>query len=134
MLASTYETDVALIHELWNEYASALMAGDMERWISIWIRGGIEMSAGGLLLTGAEQIRVANRPVMDLFDAEMTISLEEVRILGDCAYSFGSYKQAITPKEGGESISNTGLFLTILEKQADGSWKIAIACFNSSEL
>jgi ketosteroid isomerase-like protein len=76
----------------------------------------------------------ANQPVMDLFDTEMTISPEDVRILGDCAYSHGSYKQAMTPKEGGEPISNAGRFLTILEKQANGSWKIAIACFNTSQL
>ncbi len=134
MLISAYETDVALIHELWNEYASALVAGDMECWISTWLRGGIEMSAAGLMLSGAEQILAASRPVMDLFDTEMTISPEDVRILGDCAYSYGSYKHAIVPKEGGESISSSGLFLTILEKQADGSWKIAIACFNTSQL
>ena len=133
MLAPSHEYDVALIHELWDEYASAFVAGDIERWISIWIRGGIEMSAAGLLLSGTEQIRAASRPVMVLFDTEMTISPEDARIFGDCAYSYGSYKRAITPKEGGESISNTGLFLTILEKQADESWKIAIACFNTGQ-
>lgn len=110
------------------------MSNDMDRWISLWISEGIEMQPAGLLLSGTEQIRAASRPVMDLFDMEMTISPQGVRILGDCAYSHGSYKQAITPKEGGESISNTGLFLTILEKQADGSWKIAIACFNTCQL
>jgi uncharacterized protein (TIGR02246 family) len=129
-----YETEVTLIHELWIEYASALMSGDMERWISLWTCGGIEMSPAGLLLSGTEQIGAANQPVMDLFDTEMTISPEDVRILGDCAYSHGSYKQAMTPKEGGEPISNAGRFLTILEKQANGSWKIAIACFNTSQL
>ena len=134
MLTSVHETDVNLIRELWIEYASALTAGDMERWISLWISGGIEMQAAGLLLSGTEQIRAASQPVMDLFDTEMTISPEDVRIHGDCAYSYGSYKHAMTPKEGGESICNTGRFLTILEKQANGSWKIAIACFNTSQL
>ena len=133
LIPSAYETDVTLIHELWIEYASALMSGDMERWISLWISEGIEMPPAGLRLSGIEKIRAASQPVMDLFDSEMTISPEDVRILGDCAYSFGSYKQAMTPKEGGESISNTGMFLTILEKHANGSWKIAIACFNTSQ-
>ncbi|HSG15876.1 MAG TPA: nuclear transport factor 2 family protein [Anaerolineae bacterium] len=133
MSTSSHEYDVALIHELWDEYASALVAGDMERWISTWNTEAKELSAAGLLLSGTEQIRAANRPVLDLFDTEMTISPEDIRILGDCAYTYGSYKQAITPKEGGESISYTGWFLTILEKQADGSWKLAIACFNTSQ-
>ncbi len=110
------------------------MAGDMDRSISLWISEGIEMQPAGPRHSGIEQIRAASQPLMDLFDTEMTISPEDIRILGDCAYSYGSYKQAMTPKEGGESISNTGMFLTILEKQANGSWKIAITCFNTSEL
>ena len=130
MLASAHETDLALIHELWDEYASALIAGDRERWISSWTLGGIEMPAAGPLLSGAGQIGAACRPVMDLFDTQMAVSPEYVRILGDYAYSYGSYKHVLTPKEGGESINYAGLFLTILEKQTCGSWKIAVACFN----
>lgn len=106
----------------------------MDHWISLWISGGIEMQPAGPRLSGIEQIRAASQPVMDLFDTAMTISPEEVRVFGECAYSYGSYKYAMTPKEGGESINNTGMFLTILEKQANGSWKIAIACFNTSQL
>ena len=134
MLRSAYIDDVALIHELWNEYASALEAGDLERWISTWVCGGIEMSAAGLLLSGTEQIRAAIRPAMDLFDTEMTVSPEEVQILGHNAYSYGSYKQVMTPKEGGESIISIGMYLSILEKHANGSWKIAVACFNYGEI
>ena len=86
-----------------------------------------------LLLSGIEQIGAALQPVIDLFDTEMTILPENVHILGDYAYSYGSYKHAMTPKEGGESISDAGMFLTILEKQANGSWKIAIICCNTSQ-
>jgi ketosteroid isomerase-like protein len=130
MSAPSREYDLALIHELWYEYASAFVAGDIDRWISLWIRGGIELSAAGLLHSGTGQIRAASRPVMDLFYTQMANCLEYVRILGDRAYSYGSYRHVLTPKEGGESFSYNGRFLTILEKQASGSWKIAVACFN----
>lgn len=130
MMAPAYENDKALIFELWDRYASALIAGDIERWIALWIREGIELTATGLLYSGSEQIREVWQPVMDLFDMEVSIFLEDVRFLGACAYSYGSYRYAITPKEGGESINDSGLFLTILERQTDGSWKIAIDCRN----
>ena len=132
MMTSAHEADVTLIHKLCIEYAYALMSGDMDRWISLWISEGIEMQPAGPRYSGINQIRAAGQPAMDLFDTKMTLSPDEVRILGDCAYSYGSYRHAMTPKEGGESISNTGMFLTILEKQANGSWKIAITCFNRS--
>jgi len=38
----------------------------------------------------------------------------------------------MTPKAGGKTIKLDGKYLTILERQADGSWKIAIDCFNSN--
>jgi uncharacterized protein (TIGR02246 family) len=132
MLTSAHETDVTLIHELWIDYSSAIMSGDIDRWISLWISGGIEMQPAGSRLSGIEQIRAASQPVMELFVTEMTISPGDVRIFGDCAYSFGSYSCSMIPKEGGESINSTGMFLAIFEKQASGTWKIAITCFNIS--
>jgi ketosteroid isomerase-like protein len=38
----------------------------------------------------------------------------------------------MTPKEGGQTIRGRGKFLSILKKQADGSWKFAIDCFNDN--
>jgi len=130
MLTTAHESDVARIYELWDEYASAFAAGNLERWLSLWTGDGIELSAAGRLLSGAEEISAASRPVMALFDTKMTISPEYVRIIADNAYAYGSYKHVEAPKEGGESIATGGKFLTILEKQASGSWKIAVACFN----
>jgi ketosteroid isomerase-like protein len=37
-------------------------------------------------------------------------------------------------KKGGYYNKSTGKFLTIFEKQGDGSWKIAIDCFNFDAL
>jgi ketosteroid isomerase-like protein len=60
----------------------------------------------------------------------MVIQPEEVRILGDWAYAHGSYAFEMAPKEGGGTRRWSGKFLDILEKQVDGSWKIAIDCHN----
>jgi uncharacterized protein (TIGR02246 family) len=123
--------DVAQVYELWNEYAAAVNAGDFERWISLWSDEGIRMPPGAPRLVGKEQIRREMRPLFDLFDtSRMIINTEEVRILGDRAYSHGAYEFEITPKAGGETKSYSGKFLDILEKQVDGSWKIAIDCHN----
>ena len=123
--------DVALIYELWDEYAAAANAGDFERWITLWIDDGIQMPPDVPRRMGKVEIRREMQPVFDLFTmSEMTIQTEEVRILGDRAYSHGTYTFDMTPKEGLETKSYSGKFLDILEKQVDGSWKIAIDCFN----
>ena len=79
---------------------------------------------------GKKQIQAGAQPEFDLVNSKMDIDLEEVRILGNQAYSHGSYSSKVTPKEGGTTTEIRGTFLTILEKQADGFWKILIDCFN----
>ena len=125
--------DVAKVKEVWNEYEASVNAEDSERWIALWIDDGIRMPPDEPRTVGLEQIRASVEPVFELFDFdEFTINPEEVRILGDRAYSHGLYGFSMTPKAGGDTIELSGKFLTILEKQADGSWKIAIDCFNYS--
>jgi len=131
MIERVQVADVAQVYELWNEYATAANDGDMERWISLWIDDGIQMPPGVPRRVGKEEIRREMQPLFDHFNmSKMIIQTEEVRILGDRAYSHGTYECEMTPKEGGETRSYSGKFLDILEKQVDGSWKIAIDCHN----
>jgi uncharacterized protein (TIGR02246 family) len=132
MLERSQVSDVTQIYELWKEYAAAWNAGDMERWISLWIEDGIQLPRGSTRRTGKERIDAKTQPLFDLFDWQMTVYPDEVKVLGDEAYSHGSRVFIKTPKEGGEPIEGTGKFLTILHRQIDGAWKIAIDCFNSN--
>ena len=124
------EADIAAINELWPQYAAAVTAGDMDLWISLWTDDGIQMPPDTPARIGKEQIRVAIQSSFNLYQWKMTINNEEVRVAGDWAFSRGTYSFTMTPKEEGETIKGTGKYLTILERQVDGSWKIAIDCFN----
>ncbi|MDJ0751883.1 MAG: hypothetical protein QNJ45_00080 [Ardenticatenaceae bacterium] len=53
-----------------------------------------------------------------------------VEVLGNQAYSHGTYGYTLTPKEGGDTMRIDGKFLTVFEKQPDGSWKMLVDCFN----
>jgi uncharacterized protein (TIGR02246 family) len=126
--------DVALVYELWNEYVAAAHNGDLERWMSLWSDDGIQMAPDAPPRIGKERIREAMQPTFDLFFlSNMVIDTEEVRILGDWAYSHGTYSFEVTPKAEGETTSHWGKSLDIVVKQADGSWKIAIDCHNYNE-
>ena len=125
--------EVAQVYEVWNELAAAATDGDMERCMAFWIDDGIQIPPDAPCRVGKAEIRARAQPLFALFDTNrMTIHAEEVRILGDRAYSYGTYEIEMTPKDGGESRSCSGKFLDILEKQVDGSWKIAIDCHNFS--
>jgi uncharacterized protein (TIGR02246 family) len=123
--------DVAHIYALWNEYAASANDGDLERWMSLWIDESIQMPAGAPRRVGKELIWKGMQPLFDLFaTSNMVIDTEEVQILGNRAYSHGTFEFEMTLKQGGQTTSYSGKFLDILEKQVDGSWKIAIDCRN----
>lgn len=132
MKSKKIENDHVLIEELWKEYASAIMAGDSDRWLELWIPEGKQMPPGAPARDGIDEIRAGNQPMFELFNWHITKFPSEIRIIGDHACSHGEYEYALTPKEGGETISGTGKFLTILTRQTDGSWKIAVDCFNDN--
>jgi uncharacterized protein (TIGR02246 family) len=131
MLERVQVADVAQVYELWNEIAAAANEGDLDRWIAFWIDDGIQMPPGAPRRVGKAQIRKGMQSLFDRFDTvKMLIQPEEVRIMGDRAYSHGSYELEMAPKAGGEPQRYSGKFLDVLEKQVDGTWKIAIDCHN----
>ena len=133
MLERVQVVDVAQVYELWNEYAAAVNAGDLERWLALWIDDGIQMPPGAPCRIGKGEIRRGMQPLFDLFDTrKIVIEPQQVLILGERAYSHGTYELEMAHQDGGETRSYSGKFLDILEKQVDGSWKIAIDCHNCS--
>lgn len=107
---------------MWNEYTAACHAGNLERWIDLWIDEVLQMPPDVPRRDGKEERRKGMEPGFDLFHmTNMVINIEELQILGDLAYSHGTYTFDMTLKDGGETIALTGKFLDILEKQVDGS-------------
>ena len=132
MVMEKLDNDVTLINDLLGEYVASIQAGDMDRWIGLWIPEGKQMPPGAPARVGLEEIREGNSPMFDLFDTKMNVFLDELRAFGDHAYTHGNYDYAMTPKEGGRAIIGSGKFLSIYKKQEDGSWKFAIDCFNDN--
>ena len=121
------------IHELFNEYSSSIISGDVDRWISLWADDGIQMPPNVPANIGKEQIRENSMGIFTLYDwGAFSIKLEEVRETDDWGYGRGTYTFKMTHKETGEIIEGPGKYSTIFEKQDDGSWKIARDCFNYS--
>lgn len=118
-----------------EEYSAALLEGNLDRWIAIWQEDGIRMPGNEPRTVGIEQIRASVAPGFELFTFdEFQINPDEIQVLGDKAYTHGLYNYAMTPKSGGETIEFSGKFLTVYQKQEDGSWKIAVDSFSGNAL
>lgn len=132
LLEEQNKADLAAIKEKLNQFAVTVNAGDFDGWISLWADNGIQMPPDTPARIGKEQIRAGMKPAFDQFILKMSITNEELRVSGDLGFARGTYTEFMTPKAGGETIEYDGKYLTILERQADGSWKVARDCFNSN--
>ena len=126
------EADISAINNNIEQYTSSMNSGDLDRWISLWADDAIQMAPDAPAIIGKEQIRAKYESILSQFTFKMTITNEEVRIGGDLAFSRGNYTVSMTPKAGGETIMIDGKYLSIEERQADGSWKIIRSCFNNN--
>jgi uncharacterized protein (TIGR02246 family) len=134
MLEKRNKADMAAIREKVHRYAATINAGDFEGWISIWTDDAIQMYPGAPARLGKEQIRAGMKPAFDNFTLKIELtSAIEVKVSSDLGYACGTYLLSMTPKAGGETIEFDGKYLSIFERQADGSWKGTHDCFNSNK-
>ena len=118
------EDVTAAVNAIWDEYEASQMAGDPDRWIALWTDEGVKMPPDEPAIDGTDQIYArAQRSMADPVD-EMVITALETQSAGDMAYSRGVFSFTFTIDETGEQEMMDGKFMTILQRQPDGSWKI----------
>ena len=78
--------------------------------------GAPSVTGDGLRKTYVDAIKDAN------FD--VTFSSDKIDASGDLAYSRGHFTEKYTDPNGKQAASNSGSYITVYKKQADGSWKV----------
>jgi len=128
------EADVSAdIEEIYTEYEASLLAGDANRWVAQWTEDPIALWPDRPAVKGASTLLEAiTADFGALSFSEMEISTEEVEVAGEWAYARGTYFLNGELKDGGEPLAVDGKFLTIFQRQTDGSWKIHRDIYNSN--
>ena len=55
---------------------------------------------------------------------EYVLDIQEVKVLGDYAFQWGTYRYNMRPRAGAEAVRTSGKLMRILQRQPDGAWKI----------
>jgi len=128
------EADIAAVEEVLHQYAVAVNTGDFELWLSLHAEDVVKMGPDAPVIFGREALRAAKQAAWDNFTLEMALYPEEAQVDGDMGFARGTYTLSITPKAGGETIVAVpdGKYLTICQRQPDGSWQISHDCYNSN--
>lgn len=126
------QPDVAAIDKILERYAEGVNRGDVDLWISLWDEKGIQMPPDVAANVGKTQIRSVVASRFSQLNIQIAISNEETWVAGNMAFARGTFTRSLSPKAGGPTTYFDGKYLTVLKRQADGSWKIFRDIFNSN--
>jgi len=127
--------DMEAINALHQRDMEASRKWDIDTLVSLWTDDIVTLSQGQPPMIGKE----ANRAAMlrlrddsrDVHIADYILSFNEVKIVGDWAFEWGTYSGTVRPVRGGDAIRTTGNVIRVLKKDSDGSWKISRAMYDS---
>ncbi len=121
------------VNAIWDEYEASLLAGDVDRWIAQWMEDGVQMPPDMSPRVGKETIYAAVSGFLSQYEyTDFVIDNEDAVANGDLAFARGTYAASFAAKSGGDPVSVEGKYMTILRRQADGTWKIYRDIFNSN--
>jgi len=124
--------DVAAIKAMATAWGQAQTAGDAAALSGQYADDAVRLDPNAPMTTGKEAILSALRAYFDRYSDEAVDNAEDVRVVGDLAISRGTYKGRATPKVPGAAvIDDKGKWLSIYQRQSDGSWKMIMDTWNS---
>ena len=126
------QDDIAAIHNLFNRYVQSAEAHDLETFMTCWEEEGMRAEPGLPVIMGKENIR--NR-FEEIFSAPVDFKITPlgepmINIVDDIAYTLRTVTLSATPRDGSPALVQDMNVLSIIRRQADGSWKAYIDCIN----
>lgn len=118
----------------WLEATNTPGAEGAEAFISFIMEDAVWLPPNSVRVDGREGVHGLILPFTEAkdFSEDWQVVNIEVASDGRMAYVIGTYEFSLKDA-GGNIVSETGNFLDILKKQADGSWKCAVATWSSDQ-
>jgi uncharacterized protein (TIGR02246 family) len=127
----TAEADGSAIDRVREAHVAALNQGDADAFAAVFSEDAVQMPPNEPANVGRDAIRAWAQGLMSLFGVQFSLSVEELRAAGDWAYERGGYTILLNPRAGG-ALQDRGKYITIYQRQPDGSWKTARDIWNSN--
>jgi uncharacterized protein (TIGR02246 family) len=122
-------SDLAAISRVHQEYVAAHNDSDADRLMALFTDDAVLMPMDEPALSGKPAIREHYEEFFDQNPSTIDLSPVETRVAGDWAFERIQVKVTL-PDGKGEGRHADVKYLWILQKQPDGSWKIARAIYN----
>jgi uncharacterized protein (TIGR02246 family) len=124
--------DRGAIERFTAEWNAAMKAKDVVRLMSMVTEDVVFLPPGFPPIRGPQAAEAMYRSFFPQFSGiEQEAVSEEVEVMGDWAFAWGMERIVLVPQGDSTPIRMDGKGLSILKRQADGSWKCARAINNS---
>lgn len=123
----------AAFNNLRDAFVAAANAGDAAGLANLYTDDAVQMEPNRPAVVGREAIQSRFQEIYQTYSENLSVSVEETAVAGDWGYGRGSHTLTLTPKAGGDAVEDTGKWLNVVQRQADGSWKIARHIWNSNK-
>lgn len=117
-------TDIAPIDKVRNDFMAAFNTANPTAIARLYTDDAVLMPSHQPVISGSAAIEDYNRKFFETYSARITITPVETKIFGERALDRGTYTIELTPKAGGAPVKDEGKYLIVLQRQADGSFKV----------
>jgi uncharacterized protein (TIGR02246 family) len=130
---SVEATEAQAIDRTREAHVAALNSGDGDAWAAAFTSDGVQMPPNAPANVGRDSIEAWCAAFLGAFRVEFSLAPGEVQIAGtDWAFERGTYNITLSPQTGGDPIQDAGKYITVYERQSDGSWAMARDIWNSN--
>ena len=121
------------IQKINNEMAQAMVSGNSEKSLSYYANDAISMPNNAPMVEGIDAIRKSNQEMMQsgMQIKSFEFTTKKVKLCDSMITEIGTYKGSFMMPNMQQPVEDQGKYLTIWEKQADGSLKIKIEIWNA---
>jgi len=130
------EDDKQAIEKLHEDDIKASLALDVPALEALWTDDIVIMPPGSKAVVGREansaRLEASAAKLKEVEIMAFDEQWQEIRIEGDWAYEYGTMSGRMKPFSGGSEISYMLNVMRVLNRQPDGSWRIARSIYNDA--
>lgn len=124
--------DKAAIDSVRNRYAATWLRGDGDSLSELYAPDAFVLYPNQPAIAGRDAIAAYFKSFFAEFSQDVfELTSQEIQVAGSWAFDRGTVRWQGTPRAGGEPLQDTGKYLVILQRQPDGSWRVARDMDNS---
>lgn len=124
--------DKEAIRKLMNEAVDALNRGDVAASLALHASDAMVLAPLRPAEVGPLAIKASLESLFKRYRVRETRTLEKVEVHGSWAFTQGSYRSVLIPKDGGPANEESGKYIEILKQDPTGNWKYFRSIWNSN--